>query len=50
MKVFVHRYKWGHAKRRKQLRRACRDKKAKVVQETKEGWLYEVDPSTRIKR
>ena len=41
-KVFVHRYKWSHDKRRRILRQALKHDKVKLVLKNKDGWLYEV--------
>jgi len=41
-KVFASRYKYSHEKRRKQLRRACKDGIAKLLESSPDGFLYEV--------
>ncbi len=41
-KVFAHRYKYSHEKRRKQLRRACKDGIVQLIEERPEGFLYAV--------
>ena len=47
-KVFVHRYKWSHSKKRKVFRRAFKD--GEVTRETvHEGWVYGV-PETFTKK
>lgn len=42
VKTFVHRYKWSHDRKRKQLRKALKRGIVKLLEETKEGWLYEI--------
>lgn len=47
-RVFVNRYKWGHAKRRKQLRRALKDREVDLISESAGGWLYEVPVEMKV--
>lgn len=42
MKVFVHRYKDSHSKRRKVLRRKLKEGKVTLILKNKDGWLYEI--------
>lgn len=49
MKIFVHRYKWSHDKRRKVCRKALKLGEIKLVEETKDGWLYEVSDLIKSK-
>lgn len=49
MLVFVHRYKWGHSPRRKQLRRLKKEGVVKVIEETRDGWLYSCPNKLKIK-
>jgi len=41
-KVFVHRYKWSHEKRRKQLRKAAKNGEIRLIENSHDGFLYEV--------
>lgn len=41
-KVFASRHKYSHEKRRKQLRRACKDGIVRMLESSPEGFLYEV--------
>ena len=41
-KVFAHRYKWSHDKRRKQLRKACKEGLVTLLEESAAGFLYHV--------
>ncbi len=48
--IFIHRYKWSHDKRRKQLRRALKDKIVILEEEFNDGWRYSVPLDFKIKR
>lgn len=41
-KVFAHRYKWSHDKRRKQLRKAHKEGLVTLLEESAAGFLYHV--------
>lgn len=41
-KTFVHRYKWSHHNRRRQFRRAAKQGIVRLLEESKDGWLYEI--------
>jgi len=41
-KVFAHRYKYSHEKRRKQLRKACKDGIVTMLESSPDGFLYQV--------
>ena len=45
MTVFVHRYKWSHAKRRKKFRRLLKEGKV-TVEAVHNGWLYTMKEET----
>ena len=45
MTVFVHRYKWSHAKRRKKFRRLLKEGKV-TVEAVHGGWLYTMKEET----
>lgn len=52
-KVFAHRYKWSHNKRRHHLKKWLKEGKVKLLAKEKDGWLYEVidsEISERIKK
>lgn len=38
--VFVHRYKWSHADKRKKYRRLCKDGLVILLEEGPAGFLY----------
>ena len=42
--VFVDRYQYRDAKKRKKYRRLCKDGKVKMVAQNKQGWYYRVIP------
>jgi hypothetical protein len=44
VKVFVHRYKWSHDKKRKKYRRLLKENKVKLLLQNKDGWLYQEQP------
>lgn len=39
-KIFAHRFKWSHERRRRVLRRKLREGKIVLLERRKEGWLY----------
>lgn len=39
---FVHRFRWSDDGKRVQFRKALRDGLVKVIQDRRDGWLYEV--------
>lgn len=39
---FVHRYRWSHDDKRQQFKRALKDGVVRIVERTRDGWLYEV--------
>ena len=41
-KVFAYRFKYSHEKRRKQLRKACKDGLVQMLESNDEGFLYAV--------
>lgn len=47
-KVFAHRYKYSHEKRRKQLRKACNDGLVQLIESSSEGFLYAVPDEMAI--
>lgn len=47
-KVFAHRFKYSHEKRRKQLRRALKDGIVQLLESSDEGWLYAVPADMAI--
>ena len=47
--VFVHRFKWGHAAIRKQLRRALKDGDVELITTEWNGLLYYVPFSFKMK-
>lgn len=49
-KIFVHRYKWSHDKRRKQTRRDCKDGKITMLEQNQDGFLYAVPQDYRVKK
>jgi hypothetical protein len=40
-KVFLHRYKYSHDKKRAKYRKLLRMGKVKIIEQNKDGWLYE---------
>lgn len=42
MRIFAHRYKYRHDRRREVLRKALKRGDVILLQETDEGWLYEI--------
>ena len=47
-KVFVHKYKWSHDKRRDQLRKLKKLGIARVLCNLHDGWLYECPADTVV--
>jgi len=47
-KIFVHRYKWSHEKRRKQLRKAAKEGEIKLLEKLYDGFLYEVPDDFKL--
>jgi len=47
-KVFVKRYAWGHERRRKQLRKLCKQGVVTMLENTKAGFLYGVPYDLKI--
>jgi citrate synthase len=47
MRIFAHRYKYRHDRRREVLRKALKRGAVKLIQETEEGWLYEIAPELK---
>ncbi|WBF79354.1 hypothetical protein IACHDJAJ_00147 [Aeromonas phage vB_AdhS_TS3] len=43
MKVFCHRYKWGHDSRRRKLFSLLNSGSAKLLETNKDGWLFDID-------
>ena len=41
-KVFCHKYKWSHDKKRKKYRRLLKEKKVLLLEKTRDGFLYGV--------
>ena len=41
--VFVDRYQYRDAKKRKKYRRLCKDGKVKLIWQNKRGWFYRVN-------
>lgn len=50
MKVFVHRYRWSHEKRRRQLRRALADGFVSLLAKLDDGFLYEVPANFKVRK
>lgn len=40
-RVFVHRYKYTHDQRRRVARRMCKDGLLTMVEQNKDGWIYQ---------
>lgn len=47
-KIFAHRFKWSHENLRRQMRRALKSGRAKLIEVTKDGWLYEVPSDFKV--
>lgn len=47
MRIFAHRYKYRHDRRRTVLLRAWKRGAVTLLQETQEGWLYEITPELK---
>ena len=47
--IFVHRYKYGHAKKRKVFKKLFRNKDISIKHSLYDGWVYEVPSKMRIK-
>ena len=43
MKIFCHRYKWGHDGRRRKLFSLLNSGSAKILETNKDGWLFDID-------
>lgn len=41
-RIFAHRFKYSHDRRRRQLRAALRRGEVKLIERNQDGWLYEV--------
>lgn len=47
-RIFAHRFKYSHDRRRRQLKRAADRGEVKLLERTTDGWLYEVPDDFKI--
>lgn len=41
-KLFVHRYRWSHDKRRSKLKKKLKMGQVEMIEQTRDGFLYKV--------
>lgn len=49
-RVFVHRFRWAHDRRRQQMKQLLKEGTARLVATTHDGKLYEVPDEVKVKR